>query len=99
MTDEFSSLDATAQAALVRKGEVKPIELVEAAIARIERINPELNAVIIPLFEKARALATSQELPRGPFHGVPFLIKDLLTFPPHSNLFVYGIIIRSYFVC
>jgi amidase len=78
MTDEFSSLDATAQAALVRKGEVKPIELVEAAIARIERINPELNAVIIPLFEKARALATSQELPRGPFHGVPFLIKDLL---------------------
>jgi len=78
MTDELAKLDATDQAELVRRGEVKPIELVEAAIDRIERINPELNAVIIPLFDKARAQATASDLPDGPFKGVPFLIKDFL---------------------
>jgi amidase len=47
--DEFTSLDATAQAELVRRKEVMTSELVDAAIARIERLNPELNAVITPL--------------------------------------------------
>ncbi|MAE97172.1 MAG: 6-aminohexanoate hydrolase [Deltaproteobacteria bacterium] len=75
MTDSFSTLDATAQASLVRQGEVKPQELVEAAIGRIERCNPDLNAVIHPLFDKARACAAG-ELPDGPFRGVPFLVKD-----------------------
>lgn len=75
--DEFAALDATAQAELVRRKEVKPIELVEAAIKRIERINPTLNAVITPMFDEARETAQS-ELPDGPFAGVPFLLKDLL---------------------
>jgi len=70
-------LDATAQAELVRSGEVKPIELVDAAIDRIERLNPELNAVITPMYEEARAAATG-DLPDGPFTGVPILLKDLL---------------------
>ena len=48
-------LDATAQADLVRAGEVTPRELVEGAIERIEALNPELNAVIHPLFEEALA--------------------------------------------
>ena len=74
--DPFARLDATAQAALVRAGEVSPRELVEAAIARIERLNPSINAVIIPLFEKARAQAAGT-LPDGPFRGVPLAIKDL----------------------
>jgi amidase len=74
-TDELSTLDATAQAELVRRGDVKPGELVEAAIARIERLNPALNAVIHPLFEKARATANAA-LADGPFRGVPFLVKD-----------------------
>ena len=74
--DEFAALDATAQAELVRRKEVKPIELVEAAIARIERVNPELNAVITPMFDIARK-AASEPLPEGPFTGVPFLLKDL----------------------
>jgi Asp-tRNA(Asn)/Glu-tRNA(Gln) amidotransferase A subunit family amidase len=68
-------LDATAEAALVRDGEVSPAELVEQAISRIERLNPELNAVVIPLFEKARAEA--EVAPEGPFRGVPYLLKDL----------------------
>jgi amidase len=76
-SDEFMNLDATAQAELVRQKKVKPIELVEAAIARIERLNPKLNAVVTPLLESARA-AAEKRLPDGPFKGVPFLIKDLV---------------------
>jgi amidase len=76
--DEFAWLDATAQAELVRRKQVKPIELVEAAIARIERLNPQLNAVILPLYDDARRAASAGNLPDGPFRGVPYLIKDLL---------------------
>ena len=76
MNDELARLDATAQAALVRDGEASPVELVDAAIERIEASNGELNAVIHPLFEQAREAALG-ELPDGPFRGVPFLLKDL----------------------
>ena len=75
--NELAWLDATAQAELVSRKEVKPVELVEAAIERIERVNPQLNAVIFPLFEQARQ-AASGELPAGPFTGVPFLLKNLM---------------------
>jgi amidase len=75
--DEYASLDGMAQADLVRRGEVTAAELVEAAIGRIERLNPDLNAVIRPLFDDAREAAKGP-LPEGPFSGVPFLLKDLL---------------------
>src|SRR5438132_423573 len=78
MSDELALLDATAQAELVRQRQVSPRELVDAAIARIERVNPQLNAVIIQRFEKARAEAAAPDLPDGPFRGVPFLLKDLI---------------------
>jgi amidase len=74
--EDLADLDATAQAALVRRGDVTPLELVDAAIARIERLNPRLNAVIHEHFERARCEARST-LPDGPFRGVPFLLKDL----------------------
>jgi amidase len=77
MSLDLATLDATAQAQLVRRKEISPPELVDAAIARIERVNPGLNAVITPLFDKARAAARSAHLPDGPFRGVPFLLKDL----------------------
>jgi amidase len=70
-------LDATAQAGLVRRREVSPLELVDAAIQRIQKVNPQLNAVVWERFEKARDEARSAHLPEGPFHGVPFLTKDL----------------------
>jgi amidase len=76
--DELAWLDATAQAEMVRAKKVNPIELVNAAIARIERLNPQLNAVVLPLYEQARAVAISTDLPAGPFCGVPYLIKDLV---------------------
>ena len=63
-------------AALVRRGEATPLELVDSAIDRIQRLNPALNAIIHPRFEKAREEADG-ELPDGPFKGVPLLIKDL----------------------
>ncbi len=74
---EVAWLDATAQADLVRRREVQPIELVDEAIRRIERLNPELNAVITTIYDGARAAALG-ELPGGPFKGVPFLLKDLI---------------------
>ena len=77
-TAEIAFLDACGQAELVRKGEVTAVELVNAAIERIERVNPRLNAVITPLFEKARLQAKRADIPAGPFRGVPFLLKDLV---------------------
>jgi amidase len=75
MTDT-TWLDATAQAELVRRGEVSAAELVEAAIARIEAVNPKLDAVIRTRYERAQAEAAG-DLPDGPFRGVPILFKDL----------------------
>ncbi len=76
MSDDLTWMDATAQADLVRTREVKPTELVEAAITRIDKLNPELNAVIHRLDDKAMATASGAALPDGPFRGVPFLVKD-----------------------
>src|SRR5216683_3185907 len=81
MKGELTNLDATEQAELVRRKEVSPLELVDAAITRIEKVNPQLNAVITPLFDKARAQeqeGRGSSLPDGPFRGVPFLLKDLV---------------------
>lgn len=74
--DELARLDALGQAELVRSGAASPRELVEAAIARIERLDPVLNAVVATDF--GRALERAQgPLPDGPFTGVPYLLKDL----------------------
>lgn len=75
-TDSLRWLDATAQADLVRRGEITARELVDASIDAIEALNPQLNAVITPLFDEARCAAES-EIPDGPLRGVPFLLKDL----------------------
>lgn len=77
LATELAAIDLVGQAALVRRGDVTPLELVDAAIARIEAVNPALNAVILPLFEEARAAAAAPDLPDGPLRGVPFLVKDL----------------------
>lgn len=75
--EKFAFMDATAQAALVRRGEVQARELVEAAIARIEKVNPRINAVVRPMYDEGYG-AASGPVPDGPFRGVPFLVKDLL---------------------
>ncbi len=75
LASETRWMDATDQAALVRRGDASAAELIEAAIERIESLDPALNAVIIRWFDEARDAAT--QLPDGPFRGVPFLLKDL----------------------
>ena len=76
--DTTAFLDATAQAELVRTGEVSAGELLEAALDRIERLNPALNAVILPMADLARAAAKAPVDHDAPFPGVPFLLKDLV---------------------
>jgi amidase len=77
LADDTRWLDATAQAELVRSGQVTPAELVEAAIERIEALDGPLNAVVLRWFDHARAAAADPSLPAGAFRGVPFLLKDL----------------------
>jgi len=76
LMSDLTWVDATGQAELVRSGEVSAAELAEAAIGRIEAVNPQLDAVIRTRFDQARA-ETGGELPDGPFRGVPILFKDL----------------------
>ena len=76
MSDDLARMDATAQAELVSSGEATPAELMDAAVARAEKVNPEINAIIHDLSD-CRARAGGRRLPDGPFKGVPFLLKDL----------------------
>jgi amidase len=74
---EYANYDALGLADLVAKKDVTASELVEAAIARIEKHNPKLNAVVFKTFDRARS-AAKLPLQPGPFAGVPFLLKDIL---------------------
>ncbi len=76
LRDELARLDALGQAALVRAGEVTALELVDAAIERIEALNPVLNAVISTRYDAAREQARGSQ-PASPLAGAPFLLKDL----------------------
>ena len=76
IAEQTTYMDATAQAEAVQKGDVSASELLEAAIERVEKLNPELNAVVTTMYDEARA-AIAAGLPEGPFTGVPFLLKDL----------------------
>lgn len=73
---EYQDFDAVGLAELIGRGEVSPTEVAEAAIARIEALNPKVNAVVTPLFERARRAAESP--PAGRLAGVPILLKDIL---------------------
>lgn len=85
---DYETGDATWLAGLVAAGEVTPDELLDAALDRVARVNPALNAVVLLQEETARR-AIRAGLPAGPFRGVPFLIKDLgaeaVDFPSHQG--------------
>ncbi|HYB40783.1 MAG TPA: amidase family protein, partial [Candidatus Methylomirabilis sp.] len=77
-------LSAVELAGLIRTKAVSPVEVVDAVLARIERLNPRLNAFCTVTAEEARDAAVAAEVavmtgePLGPLHGVPFSVKDLV---------------------
>ncbi|MDP9463279.1 MAG: amidase [Actinomycetota bacterium] len=75
MDASLTDLDATAQAALVQRNEMHPRQLVQQAIDRIERFDPQLHVMVHRQYERALDDAEGL-LPDGPFRGVPFLFKD-----------------------
>ena len=75
--DDYASHDGLGLAALVRSGQVSPVELMDAAVGRITALNPALNAVVRTRYEAARREAGQIDRSAA-FCGVPFLVKDLL---------------------
>jgi amidase len=76
MFKEYTQYDATGLAELVARREVTPAELLEAALARAQALNPRLNAICIDMEDIGRKRA--RETLAGPFAGVPFLLKDIM---------------------
>ena len=88
MIGDLGAKDASELAERVARGDVTPTELLDAALAAVEARNPALNAVV-QMQEGVARKAIADGLPRGPFRGVPFLIKDLgceaVDFPGHNG--------------
>lgn len=86
--DEYRAHDMLGLGLLVGQGDVTPDELLDAALARMEAVNPALNAVVLT-FEDVARRKISEGLPGGPFSGVPFLLKDLgaeaIDYPSHNG--------------
>src|SRR5689334_2301485 len=83
MVDELTELSLRELAGLIRGRRVSPVEVVEAHLRRIERINPRLNAIVTPAensLEQAReaeaAIMKGDDV--GPLHGVPVTVKDTI---------------------
>jgi len=74
--EEYRRHDAISLAGLIAKREVSAKEVLETAIARVEQVNPAINAIVHKQYEQARK-AVAAGLPEGPLKGVPYLIKDL----------------------
>jgi amidase len=73
---EYDRHDGLGLAALVKKGNITPLEVMDEAIARAERLNPQLNAIIFKAYDRARDAAKAMT-PHGIFAGVPTLLKDM----------------------
>ena len=72
---DLAQLDAVATAAAIKNGDVKTLEVVNAAIDRAEAVNPEINAIVTPYYNAARERAAEKEA--APWFGVPTFVKDL----------------------
>ena len=83
-SDELCWMSAIELAGLIRRKRVSPVEVVDAVLDRIERLNPALNAYVTVTADEARRAARAAEralgrrAPVGPLHGVPFSVKDLV---------------------
>ncbi len=75
---EYSNYDGLGLAELVKKGEVSPRELADTALDALERLNPKLSVITYMMTDYAEKII-NEGLPQGPFTGVPFLVKDLIS--------------------
>ena len=73
---EYGKHDAVGLADLVRNKQVSAQELLDEAIARTAKVDPQINAVVVKHYDHAKR-QIDRKLPDGPFSGVPFLLKDL----------------------
>lgn len=100
--DELAALGTVELAARIARRELSPVEVARAFIARIERVNPVLNALVVERFESAmdEARAAEQEIVAGrkpgPLHGVPFTQKEMLALAGHPH--TAGSLYRSHIV-
>lgn len=78
--NEIWKYDGVGQADLLKRGELSPRELLEATIRRIERIEPQIHALTATRFEEALQ-SVDDQVPGGRLGGVPFLVKDLISYP------------------
>jgi amidase len=76
--ETYATYDGLGLGALVQRGEISALELLEIAIARAEAINPRINAIVYRGYDQARAAAAAFKPAGEPFAGVPLLLKDLL---------------------
>lgn len=74
--------DALGLAGLLGTGQLDPKDLLEAVIRRTEAVNPTLNAITLRLYDEAHRQLRSGTPPGPPFHGLPFLLKDLIATQP-----------------
>ncbi len=74
---EYQSYDAMGLAELVSSNEVSASELLDAALSAVQEIDPFINSIVHVFEGRARALIAAG-IPKGPFNGVPFVLKDLL---------------------
>ena len=79
ISELYGSLDGLGLAALVKKGEIKPSEIMEEAIRRAEAVNGELNFLTLRAYDEGKRMAADPALPDGPFKGVPWLVKEIAT--------------------
>src|SRR5688572_19369047 len=75
--EAYLAEDAVGLAALIRNGAVAPHEVLEACLARLEDVNPKINAVVLLRAEEALARLKAQPKGDAPFYGLPYFIKDL----------------------
>src|SRR3954467_12781573 len=83
--DDITGMGAAEIARRVAAGDLSCRQVVEAHIRRVEALNPRLNALVVPLFDRARNEAVAADaardrsVPIGPLHGVPFTVKEYFT--------------------
>jgi amidase len=104
MTDDFWRLDASELARLIRLGRVSSREATQSCLARLDAVNPSINAVVRVLAEEALAAAAAADKARargdilGPLHGVPVTTKintDQAGCPTDNGVLAYRDMIAS----